>query len=123
LNTAWKYWTVAIALMVWWVLAWMAGSWLNLQGNDLWILRGALVLIGLAAFLTSVWWFRGLDEDRRAQLEEEGTADSDEIDTLMRKAQVRLGALEPGQGPFCKLPAVLVLGEAGSAKTSIVLHC
>ena len=34
MNTAWKYWVVAIALMVWLVLAWLAGPWLNLQGND-----------------------------------------------------------------------------------------
>lgn len=122
MNTAWKYWIVAIALIVWLVLAWLAGPWLNVQGNDLWILRGALVLIGLAASITSVWWFRGLDEDRTAQMPEEGTAGSDEIDILLRKAQVRLRALQPGKAAFCDLPGVLVLGEAGSAKTSIVLH-
>lgn len=123
MNTAWKYWIVAIALIVWLVLAWLAGPWLNLQGNDLWILRGALVLIGMAAFITSVWWFNGLDEDRAAQMAEEGTAGSDEIDILLRKAQGRLRATQPGKVAFCDLPAVLVLGETGSAKTSVVLHC
>jgi hypothetical protein len=58
-NTAWKYWIIAIALLGWLVLAWLVGPWLNLQGNDVWILRGALLLIGLAAFLTSVWWDGG----------------------------------------------------------------
>ncbi len=123
MNTAWKYWVVAIALMVWWVVAWLAGSWMSLHGNDLWILRGALLLIGLAAFITCVWWFRGLDEDRWEQMAEEGTAGSDEIDILMRKAQARLHSTDAGNAGFGDLPAVLVLGEGGSAKTSVVLHC
>ena len=122
-NTAWKYWIIAIALLGWLVLAWLAGPWLNLQGNDVWILRGALLLIGLAAFITSVWWFRGLDEDRLAEMAEEGTAGGDEIDILARKAQVRLRALQPGKEGLGDLPTVLILGEAGSAKTSVVLHC
>lgn len=122
-NTTWKYWAVAIVLVVWWVMAWLIGSWLNLQGVDLWILRGALILIGLAAFITCVWWFRGLDEERAAQMAEEVTAGSDEIDILTRKAQVRLRAAQPGKAALGDLPAVLVLGETGSAKTSVVLHC
>jgi type VI secretion system protein ImpL len=121
-NTAWKYWIVAIALIVWIVLAWLAGPWMNLQGKDLWVLRGALILIGLAAFITSVWWFRELDEERLAQITEEGMPGADEIDILMRKAQVSLDALQLGKAEFCDLSAVLVLGEAGSAKTSVVLH-
>jgi type VI secretion system protein ImpL len=121
-NTAWKYWVVAIALLVWWVLAWLAGPWLNVQGNDLWILRGALFTIGLAAFITSVWWFRGLDEERAEQMEAEGPAEGDELDILMRKARVRLRAAQTVKVGFEDLPAILVLGEAGSAKTSIVLH-
>ena len=51
------------------------------------------------------------------------TAGSDEIDILMRKARVRLRASQPGGAALGDLPAVLVLGETGSAKTSVVLHC
>jgi type VI secretion system protein ImpL len=122
-NTALKYWVVTIALIVWWVLAWLAGPWLNLHGNDLWLFRGALLLIGLAAYITSVWWFRGLDEDSTEQMAAEGTAGSDEIDILMRKGQARLRAIQAGKPALGNLPAVLVLGETGSAKTSIVLQC
>ncbi len=123
MNTAWKYWVIAIALIVWWTLAWQAGSWLNLRGNDLWILRGALMVIGLAAFATCVWWFKGLDEDRAARVAMEGPAGSDEIDNLMRRAQARLGSTGAGQAALGDLPAVLVLGEPGSAKTSIIFQC
>ena len=54
---------------------------------------------------------------------EEATADSDEIDVLIRKAQVRLRALQPGSAELGDLPAILILGETGSAKTSVVLQC
>ena len=118
MNTTWKYWAVSIALIVWLVLAWQTGVWMSLQGKDLWILRAALILIGLAAFATAIWWFRGED----SQLAEEATAGSDEIDILIRKAQARLRTTEGGKTPLGNLPVVLVLGESGSAKTSIVLH-
>jgi len=119
-STAWKYWILTLALVVWWALAWLAGPWLNLQGQNLWILRGALALIGLAAFITFVWWFRGLDEHHALRLAEEGTAGSDEIDILLRKAQVRLRSTGAGKTGLSDLPAILILGEPGSAKTSIV---
>ncbi len=123
MNTSLKYWIIAAALIVWLALGWMAGEWLNLQGNDLWILRAALALIGLAAFATAVWWFKGIDADRIRELAQEGSAGGDEIDILMGKAQVRLGALQPGQTDLYEFPALLVLGEGGSAKTSVVLQC
>ena len=118
MNKTWKYWAVAIALILWLGLAWQAGAWMNLQGKDLWILRVALFLIGLAAFATAVWWFRG----EETQAAEEATVGSDEIDILIRKAQARLRTGDGGKTPLGDLPLVLVLGETGSAKTSIVLH-
>lgn len=118
MNTNWKYWVVSFALVAWCLLAWMAGLWLSLQGTDLWILRGALLLIGLAAFSTAIWWFRGDD----AHIDEEAPAGSDEIDILMRKALARLRAGQKSQAVLGDLPAVIVLGETGSAKTSVVLH-
>ncbi len=123
MRTAWKYWVIAIALVVWWALDWLAGSWLNLGGHDLWILRGALMLIGLAAFATCVWWFKGVDEDRAARMAMEGAAGSDEIDNLMRRAQARLGSIPAGREGLGDLPVLLVLGEPGSAKTSIIFQC
>ncbi len=118
-----KYWITAAGLFAWLVLGWNAGPWLSLQGNDVWILRAALSLIGIAAFATLVWWFKGLDADRLREMVEEGTGTGDEIDVLMGKAQVRLGGLQPGQTSFSDWPALLVIGEGGSAKTSVVLQC
>jgi len=121
-NTSLKYRVVTIALIVWLALAWMAGPWMSLHGSDLRNLRVALILIGVAAFATCLWWFKGIDEDRLEEMAEEGTAGSDEIDILAQKARARLRATSAGTTSLADLPAVLVLGEAGSAKTSVVLH-
>ncbi len=123
MNTGLKYWITAGALAVWLVLGWNAGPWLNLQGNDVWIVRAALTLIGFAAFATLVWWFKGMDADRLREMAEEGERAGDEIDVLMGKAQVRMGGLQPGQTSFSDWPLLLLMGEGGSAKTSVVLQC
>ena len=68
MNNNLKYWIPALALIVWLVLSWFMAPWLHLQGNSVWILRIALALIGIAAFVTVVWWFRMRDKERAAEL-------------------------------------------------------
>ena len=63
MNNTLKYWIAALALIVWLVLSWFIASWLHLQGNSLWILRIVLALIGIAAFITIVWWLRVRDKN------------------------------------------------------------
>ncbi|MGA3326628.1 MAG: ImcF-related family protein [Terriglobia bacterium] len=122
MNTKLKYWIAAVALIVWLVLAWFIGSWLHLQGSSLWILRIALALIGIAAFIIVIWWFRVKDKERE-QMTAGGGAAGDEIDILIREAEMRLQASQLGRSAkFGSLPLYLVMGETGSAKTSVVLH-
>jgi type VI secretion system protein ImpL len=121
-NTKLKYWIAAVALIVWLVLAWFIGSWLHLQGSSLWILRNALALIGVAAFIIVIWWFRVKDKER-AEMTPAGGAAGDEIDILVREAEMRLQASQLGRSArIGSLPLYLILGETGSAKTSVVLH-
>jgi type VI secretion system protein ImpL len=120
-NTKLKYWLAALALIVWWVLAWFIGSWLHLEGSHLWILRIALAVIGLAAFIIVIWWFRIRDKERGGM--NPAGAGGDEIDILVREAETRLQASKLGRSASVgNLPLFLVLGETGSAKTTIVLH-
>lgn len=122
MNTKLKYIFAALGLIVWLVLAWFLGSWLHLQGSSLWILRGALAFIGIVAFIVLIWWFIVRDK-QRAQFMPQGSAGGDEIDILIREAEARLQASELGRGARVgNLPLYLIVGESGSAKTSVVLH-
>ncbi|MDR3677184.1 MAG: ImcF-related family protein [Acidobacteriota bacterium] len=121
MNTKLKYWIAAVALIAWLFLAWFIGSWMHLQGSSLWILRGALALIGVAAFIIVIWLFRVKDKERAAMVPT--GVGGDEIDILVREAEMRLQASQLGHGArIGTLPLYLILGEAGSAKTSVVLH-
>ena len=64
MNTSLKYWMAAILLVGWLVLAWFTGTWLHLHGSSLWILRIALAVIGVAAFIVIIWWFRFRAKER-----------------------------------------------------------
>ena len=117
-----KYLIAALVLIGWLVLAWFIPSWLHLQGSSVWILRSALAFIGIAAFALVVWWFSGQGQGARA-----GNAcrrrGGDEIDLLIREAETRLQASKLGRSArLGNLPLFLVMGESGSAKTSVVLH-
>ena len=107
---------------MWLVLAWFTGSWLHLQGSSLWILRIALAFIGVAAFIIVIWWFVVKDKERAADGSRGGAA-GDEIDSLIREAETRLQASQLGSSATGRqLALYLIVGETGSAKTSVVLH-
>ncbi|MGD0126749.1 MAG: ImcF-related family protein [Terriglobia bacterium] len=117
-----KYWLAALGLIIWLVLSWFVPTWIHLAGNKLWILRIVLALIGVAAFITIVWWFRIRDKERATETAQ-GASGLAEIDTLMREAESRLQASSLGRhARLGNLPAIFLVGESGSAKTSAVQH-
>jgi type VI secretion system protein ImpL len=109
---------VASALVVYLVITWALGKWLELTGWDLWILRGALWVLGLVGAGIVLWFTAQSGKD------EAGEAGDDDIDAAIAAARARLvssraaKAAAPG-----KLPLVVVLGPTGSAKTASVMHC
>jgi type VI secretion system protein ImpL len=118
-----KYWLAASALIIWLVLSWFVASWLHLQGNSAWILRIVLALIGIAAFITIVWWFSVQEKERAAEMAQGAGGGAAEIDILIREAESRLQASRLGRNArIGNLPALFVVGESGSAKTSVVMH-
>ncbi|MGA9056922.1 MAG: ImcF-related family protein [Terriglobia bacterium] len=123
MNNTLKYWIAALALIVWLVLSWFIASWLHLQGNSLWILRIVLALIGIAAFITIVWWLRVRDKERAAEMAQGASGGTGEIEVLIREAESRLQGSQLGRNArIGNLPVFFVVGESGSAKTSVVLH-
>ena len=119
-----KYVIAAILLLLWLILVWFAGSWMHLEGKELWIFRIVLGVIGVAAFVVVVVLFWVRDKERAAQMAAGGGTGQDEIDILIREAEARLKASQlGGKAKIGSLPLFFVVGDSGSAKTSVVLHC
>lgn len=110
---------IVAALLAYVALAWFAGNWLNLSGTRLWIFRGALWTLGLMATAFVVWFLWNREKQEKAGTAAEESPAGDDISALIREARSRLPR-EKGQ--FGSLPVVFILGEAGSTKTSTILH-
>ena len=52
-------------LMLYLLAAWFVASLMGLAGARLWVLRGALVLIGIVAASTFLWFRKRLAQDAR----------------------------------------------------------
>src|SRR5208282_1348899 len=82
-----------------------------------------VVLVALLV-LTALWLRQ---RKRQKQAQAAGTADQapggDEISLLVREAEAKLSAGKLAEGARVgQLPVYLVMGEAGSTKTSVMLH-
>jgi type VI secretion system protein ImpL len=118
------YWVTGAVLLVYLILVWFLGSWLNPPGAGIWVLRIGLWLIGLLGAGFTVWWFR-----RRAQAESAvesslvQTAATGDVDLLVREAVRRLKKSALGRGASLgNLPLIFLVGDPGSAKTTTVIH-
>lgn len=121
------YVIVSLALTIYFLLAWFLGSWLGLEGSDLWILRGALALIGIAAAVAYIWYqLRSVKQEAASAKGDRSGAKGrgGEVDVLIREAQRRLASSELGRkAKLANLPVFLLFGKEGSTKTSTVVHC
>ena len=115
-----KAWLAAAGAMVLFaLLAWASGPLLGLKGRDVWILRGGLLLLGVAAAVLAGMYTAA--RARRAPVPE--AEEGDDVGEALQAAQARLAAAElAGSSRISALPVVLVMGPSGSAKTSAVVH-
>jgi type VI secretion system protein ImpL len=116
---------VAPITLAYLILAWFSGNLLGAQGRNLWILRVALSLIGLVAAAVVVWYFATIkkEEAQAAAAADEAPAGGEDIPVLIAQAQKKLSGSRLEKGArIGNLPAILLLGESSSTKTTIVLH-
>src|SRR5688572_26597088 len=93
----------------------------GLTGNDLWLVRGGIALLGVAGI--GVWVMLASRKKKPgaggATAGQPGAAD--QVDGLIAESNQRLAGLGKG-AKLTTMPAILVLGDPGSAKTSTVLN-
>lgn len=99
--------------------AWFSGSALGLAGRDLWLFRGALILLGFIATIAVTWFLLPRREKGPPQISDEGR----EIDAAVATARSRLASSRQSNGGgLYNLPLVLMLGPEGSTKTTLVIR-
>jgi type VI secretion system protein ImpL len=120
-----NYRVIAIGgLLSFYAFAWLATTMLKLTGIDLWMVRMFLAMVGLSGFGIFYWWKSRREKQAAAAQQGEGAAPAaggaDEIEVLLREAEARLTA--SNQGKLGNLPAIVVFGPPGSAKTNTMVH-
>jgi type VI secretion system protein ImpL len=119
-----EWWLAAIGLLLYVIFVWFLAGWLRLSGGSLWGLRIALWLIGIAGTAVVIYF---VTKARREALQPaEGETDlRSDIEFLAREANAHLAASQKIRGggkDLAGLPLVLFLGDAGAAKTSVILN-
>ncbi len=119
------YWGAGAALLGYLVIAWVVGSLLHLDTARFYTLFAILAVLGIGATGAVLWFWKkapgsaaGDGSQGAGPLEKD-----DEIDALVREAENRLAASNLAKGAkLSNLPLVFVIGDAGSTKTSTILH-
>jgi len=95
-----------------------------LHGNDVWILRGVLALLGIIGGAVAYFYVYKVQKAKQASGEDESQAgETDDLDALVREAVRRLKHSTLGRGTnLGSLPLVFVLGDAGATKTTVLIH-
>lgn len=116
------YIALAASTIFYIAITWVVVDLLGLEGNKATIAQVVLIALGLTAAGLFVWW-----RHKRAKAKGEAgelPSEDDDLGPLFRDAEQRLASSRLGrEGRIGTLPAVLVLGESGSAKTSVVINC
>jgi len=120
------YWVTVVVLLIYFVLVWLLGRWLSLHGTDVWVFRSVLMGLGGLAAGVAFWYQVKIKKAKEAaggEDDSQGAATTDDLDGLVREAIRRLKQSTLGRGSnLGSLPLVFVLGDAGSTKTTIVMH-
>lgn len=131
MKLSWEYLAGSAILVVAFLLAWFSGGWLHVVGANLWVLRAGIVALGIILVAALFLWARSRQPEKPAAVEAKPAAEgaapglpADDIKLLVREAETRLSSSALRRGTkLNSLPAIFVLGEAGSGKTSTVVHC
>ncbi|MGH7190725.1 MAG: type VI secretion protein IcmF/TssM N-terminal domain-containing protein, partial [Acetobacteraceae bacterium] len=121
MKPIWKN-LIALAVFIAFVVAgFVIATLVPLKGASYWILVGVFAALGLIGAGALLWWWRSQPSAAGPEAPGGQTLER-EIDFLVRKAESRLRASRLGRNATVgKLPVILLAGETGSGKTSVVL--
>src|SRR5262245_28273508 len=109
----------AVVLLVFLLLAWLLPAWVQATGARAIILRVGLIIFGLMAAALLYFYLAARAKNRAADKPVEGDA----TDQLIVAAEAQLArSAAVSDARIGRLPLAVVLGAAGSTKTSIVMH-
>src|SRR5215207_1275765 len=109
-----RWYAVLAVLLAFLLLAWLLGGVLPLTDGERVALRVGLVVLGLIAAASLLWFLRPVDEP----LAGPAKPGRDEALGTIAAARARLP-----RGAFNAKPIVLVLGSQGSCKTTVIANC
>jgi len=115
------YLVTGAALVVYLILVWFLGIWLNLHGSDLWILRGILAVLGLIGAGVFLWFHRR-NQKATEGLGEAARGPAQDVDLVIHDAVRRLRSSGQAGASLSKWPVIILIGEPGSTKTTTVVN-
>jgi type VI secretion system protein ImpL len=118
------YLVTGAVLLVYLIFVWFLGNLLHLHGRDIWVLRIGLGVIGISGAGVFLWFKRREQKlAAREGSQDTGGPGHEEIDGLIRDAEARLAAARiEGVAKLGNLPAIFLIGEAGTTKTSTMMN-
>ena len=111
-----SFWIAFALLAVWLVLGWFLGTWMGIKPPAIWYLRVGLWVLGIAGF---AGYLVLRPKDESAPLEGAAANSAAEIEFNFNEASKRIQAAT-GNKQLNSLAAIFVIGDEGSAKTSII---
>src|SRR5579864_7792021 len=118
------YLVTGAVLLVYLVIVWFLGTLMHLHGRDLWVLRIGLSAIGIAAAAVFLWFKRKERKQAAPDVSAQAGPAHAEVDGLIRDAEAKLAAARiDGGAKLGNLPAIFLVGDSGTAKTSTMIHC
>lgn len=115
------YWVTILVLLIYLVLVWVLGIFLPLRGMDVWILRGVLALLGLIGGAVVLWFQHKIKKAKEGAGDTAEPGGTSDLDSVVRDAVRRLKQSTRGSD-LASLPLVLLLGDSGSTKTTVLIN-
>jgi type VI secretion system protein ImpL len=113
--------TAVLVLIIWLILSWFLGSWLHLKSSQIWFLRIGLAVIGVIGFVAYLLLMRSSRQGAATSTPAGSPGAAQDIDYVFTEASNRLRASNRTKAKtVAGLPAIFILGDSNTAKTSVL---